>query len=159
MISRQSNHEWHVALNKFNTVAKVEFQHWMYDAKAASTEVPRLALLFRQEREGQLPKQYQQCSHSDPAPVVDNKLTCCIGQVCKECPYLLAIDEATMSPEEKDEAKAWTCVGHILGTKDLDTSEGFILTEDDRMFWSNLYKNMSAQDPEEQSWAESEVKK
>ena len=150
-MTRQDDHEWHVALNQYNAPAKdKDFQHWMYEAKSAANEVPRLTLLFRAEREGTLRKVHRQCSYSEPEPVVDNKLTCCLGTVCRECPHLLALDQAKVPAEQIDEIRAWTCVGHILQTKGLgghiDTSEGFVLTEDDRMFWQKTYASMAGDD-------------
>lgn len=138
------DHEWHVALNKFNSVGG-EFHHWMYEAKNAYNELHRLPRLFKAEREGTLTKTHKQCSFSAPVELTENFLTCCLGKKCAECSFLKAIDQAQIPDPEKDIAKAATCVGHILsdpGSK--DTSEGYILTEDDKMFWQNVYKNMSA---------------
>lgn len=148
LTGKSSDHEWHVALNEYNQIGG-EFRRWMYEAKSASREVPRMALLFSRERKCELPKIHRQCSMSEPVVVEDNKLTCCIGQVCKTCPHLIAIDKAAMPDEDKDIAKAWTCATHILITEDLDTSEGFILTEDDKMFWANVYDSMSKTLPED----------
>lgn len=144
----RKDHEWHVALNQYNQIGG-EFRHWMYRAKEASREVGRLARLFRAEREGTLPKIHRQCSLSPAEPIPENKLTCCLGVVCNECPHLKAIRMAKLSEQDAYDAMAWTCVGHILeesATKHVDTSEGFILTTDDRMFWNNVYQSMAATD-------------
>ncbi len=148
-------HEWHVAINQFNTDPN-NFQHWMYDAKRMSDEIPRLAILFRLERNAQLPDVHQQCSHASQEPVVDNHLTYCLGVKCKECPFLLALGKAKLQPEGIDEIKAWTCAAHILSEKknrSFDDSEGYILTVDDRMFWDNVYESLATPDelpPEEE---------
>lgn len=148
-------HEWHVAINQYhygeNFVKINKPQSWMYDAKNIADEVPRLSHLFRNERLGKLPKVHRQCSQSKPEEVIDNHLSCCLGVKCKECPYLLALEATNVSRERVDEIKAWTCVTHILTEKaknpnSIDTSEGFILTTDDKMFWENLYSSLSFQD-------------
>jgi len=142
------DHAWHVAINRFNDgkAGTGEWCSWMYSAKEAWSEAPRLALLFKNEREGTLAKFHQQCSHSAPEPVKDNHLACCLGVKCAACPHLAAIEAANLTPEQKDEAKAWTCVGHILSSGGDPANEGFILTVDDRMFWDRTYANMSAFD-------------
>ena len=125
----------------------------MYLAKRAAEERPRLQRLFEMERSGDLPKLHRQCSHSEVEKVVDNHLTCCLGVECRKCPELLALE--SMSPAGKpdiDYAKSWTCVGHILhesGKQLLDTSEGFILTTDDRIYWDCVYDSMAGYDSEE----------
>ena len=133
------NHAWHAALNEME-----DHRSWMYEAKAMADEVPRLVI--GKERAGELAKVHRQCSHSQTETVVDNHLTCCLGTKCAECSYLLAIESAEMEDSEKDVAKAWTCTGHIVheGAKQhVDTSEGYVLTVDDRMFWDNVYRSMA----------------
>lgn len=151
-----SNHEWHVALNVYNQVGG-DFRHWMYEAKTASSEIDRLKLLFKREREGGLPKVHRQCSFSEEEKVEDNHLTCCIGTECRQCPHLLALETKGLTGPDLDNAKAWTCVSHIMHTigsgVSLDTSEGYILTTDDRMFWQNVYQSMSNFEPSEKAEA------
>lgn len=107
-------HEWHVALNgpSMNDHAP----HWMYTAKMISDEVPRMILLFENERRG-LADSYKMCAH-DPSPATplpDNHLRCELGEECRKCPFLARIEaQAGMTPEAKDEAKAWTCATHVL---------------------------------------------
>lgn len=152
-------HEWHVVINLLNfgkdgNATGNECKPWMYLAKAAADEVPRLTHLFKQEREQTLPAIHQQCSHSEPEPVEDNHLTCCLGIKCLECPQLLALDKAKLELEQIDYTKAWTCVTHILyesGNNEnaFDSSEGFILRVDDRMFWDRIYSNLAGAMEEE----------
>lgn len=89
----------------------------MYAALKVSDEVPRMILLFQREREQGLPANYKMCAH-DPRPatkLVDNHLRCGLGLECRKCNYLCAIDRnEQMTPEAKDEAKAWTCATHFL---------------------------------------------
>lgn len=151
--------EWHVAINSFHfdedgNDTGNEYKPWMYLAKAAAGEAPRLTRLFAQERQGQLPQIHQQCSHSESEPIKDNHLTCCLGTKCLECPQLLALDKAKLEPEQVDYAKAWTCASHILfesGNDEyaFDSSEGFILRVDDRMFWDGIYSNLAGAMEEE----------
>lgn len=94
-----------------------EWPRMMYTAYKISDEVPRAILLFQYEREGKLPGAFKMCGH-DPRPATplpDNHLRCALGQECRKCPHLAAIDSnGHMTPEAKDEAKAWTCATHFL---------------------------------------------
>lgn len=138
------DYTWHRSLNDYNQVGG-DFRHWMYEAMHISTEIPRLKLLFKMEREGKLPKAHKQCSFSEQEKVIDNHLSCCMGEECRKCPHLLALKAETQ--DALDSAKAHTCVSHILHElgrgQMLDTSEGYLLTEDDKMFWQNVYESMS----------------
>lgn len=146
-------HEWHVAINRFSDFGRKrerDFPHFMYEAKRAASEVPRLIRLHREEREGKLPKVHQQCSRSPVEQISDNYLECCLGVKCKECPHLQALEKAELLPEQIDIAKAWTCVGHILETRGrnfVDTSEGYLLTVGDRMFWQRVYESLASDSP------------
>lgn len=143
---KNSEQAWHEAINAANRGNGFALSY-MYDGKALALEIPRLTLLFQLERTGALPGSHQQCSHATAEPVIDNHLTCCLHVACRACPALLALDAAAMTDEQRDTAKAWTCAAHILMTKGLehavDTSEGFILTTDDRMFWDRVYMSLS----------------
>lgn len=150
-ITSTDDHEWHVALNQYNSPKMgKDFQHWMYNAKNAAKEVCRIARVFAAEREGRLTKVHKQCSMSEPVELKENFTTCVLGQKCRECPHLIAISAANMPIEQVDQAQAWTCVGHILQElgkqPHIDISEGFVLTEDDRMFWENVYDSMRVGD-------------
>lgn len=94
-----------------------EFPRVLYDAKKISDEVPRMILLFELERTTGLPQSFKMCGH-DPRPakqLKDNHLRCALGKECRKCEYLDAIDRSKeMTPEAKDEAKAWTCATHFL---------------------------------------------
>lgn len=106
--------KWHHALN--GSGIHDQAPHWMYTAKMVSDEVPRMILLFEQERKG-LPQSYKMCGH-DPRPATplpDNHLRCALGKECRKCPFLARIEaQDGMTNEAKDEAKAWTCATHIL---------------------------------------------
>ena len=140
-------HEWHVAIN----AAHWDGAKWteprlpyMYAGKDLADEVPRMVVVLRSERTGKLPQSHRQCSHSDAEQVPDNHLTCCLGVECRKCPALLALDRAKLTPEQIDVAKAWTCAAHIMRDGgNADTSEGFLLTTDDRMYWDRVYSNLS----------------
>ena len=148
-LDHEIQYKWHVILNKsqFGASSK-DYQEWLYDAKTIADEVPRLAMLFELERTGTLPKIHQQCSMSEPFPIIDNHLSCCIGRKCKECPYLLILNDMECPPEQLDFIKAWTCATHILTEgaihpNKFDDSEGYILTVGDRRFWDNVYSSLS----------------
>lgn len=142
------SHEWHVAINQLNYRRREAGKDWcrfVYAAKSAADEVPRLAMLFKRERDKDLPDTLKRCSHAHPEPIPDNHLTCCLGIKCAECEYLLAIDGAELSDEQKDAAKAWTCVTHAISKGDhVDTSEGVVMTVGDRMYWDGVYRNLAS---------------
>ena len=145
-IGRGFDHRWHVGLNHAS-----DHTSWMYEAKNAAQEVPRLALLFSRERRCQLPALHVQCATCAPIPeaVPDNHLTCCLGTECRACPHLAVLDAADLGDEERDVAKAWTCVTHIIRKGGDRAREGYLLTVDDRMYWDNLYRSLRGGDPTE----------
>lgn len=168
---------WHRAVNEYEAPfaagrdvrADRDGKDFMYQARHAAHEVPRLALLFRREREGKLGTVHKQCSHDHAGtPVPDNHLTCCLGVECRKCPHLAALDavqtrrtftrtgieEGTGIPiiepvdhpipaEQRDVLKAWTCVTHILMRGGDHAGEGYVMTVDDRMYWENVYSSLA----------------
>lgn len=146
------NHEWHVAINKHSdewrkTGNEWETMRFMYEAKAMADEVPRMAMLFKAEREKALPQTHQQCSMQAPVPVKNNNLSCCLGVKASECPHLVALEKiARCTPEEVDMAKAWTCAAHIVSKGGDRMNEGYMLRVDDRMYWDNVYSNLALGD-------------
>jgi hypothetical protein len=134
------SHEWHCKLNKFNDIKKSKFEHWMYEAKRIWEALPSMIKSFELESTGKLTKEYKHCSMSPAIPLKDNKLNCCLGKVCRDCDYLKALSGL----ENENEAKAYTCISHILhNIEKCDTSEGYLLTDDDKMFWQNTYKSLA----------------
>lgn len=149
------DNEWHGVINQFQDglrTAGKPWEGWLYTAKMVSDEVPRMILLFEQERRG-MPTSYKMCGH-DPSPATplpDNHLRCHLGQQCRKCPYLQAIDAAPgMTDEAKDEAKAWTCATHILLESKPDTHfEGFLHDKSDDAFHERMARSfMDAEPPE-----------
>ena len=146
------NHEWHVAVNRHSDEWRKAGKEWsamrfMYNAKAMADEVPRMVMLFRQERENALPQTYQQCSQQAPVPVNDNHLSCCLGVKARECPHLLALEKIEhCTPDDVSSAKAWTCAAHIVSQGGDTMNEGFMLRVDDRMFWDNVHANLAQGD-------------
>lgn len=154
---RDFTHRWHVAINQFmfhgpdpKWTRDFSQHRWMYDAKTAVDEVPRLRMLFEMERTGKLRQVHQQCSHSAPEPIPENVLTCCLGVKCRECPALQGLDKMEGAPEEIDTAKAWTCVAHILSKGGDVAGEGYILTTDDRMYWDRLHASLAMPNPDDE---------
>lgn len=152
-MNRDFMYLWHVAIN-----AQVQSSDngysafkYMYGAKKAAEEVPRIARLFAMERSNALPPTHQQCSISPVEPIANNELTCCLGVKCRECPALLAIDGIPCDdPTMIDTAKAWTCAIHIERSGGDAQNEGYILTTGDRMYWSNVYASLAAADSQEE---------
>lgn len=142
------SHEWHVAINAFSSASGFGMARVMYLAKRVADEVPRMVLLFELERKGGLAESFKACGHdSRPAdPLPDNHLRCHLGTECRKCPYLLAIDAATMTPEAKDEAKAWTCATHILvESKPDDYIEGFVEDKTAAAFDAHMARSFAAE--------------
>ena len=143
------NHERHVAVNRHSNEWRKAGKKWgdmrfMYEAKSMADEVPRMVMLFRQERESALPQTHQQCSMRAPVPVKDTHLTCCKGVKTRECPHLLALEKIERcTPADVDTAKAWTCAAHIASTGGDIMNEGFLLRVDDRMFWDNVHASLA----------------
>lgn len=148
---RKWRYPWHGAVNDFaeKQRGKGDFDtyRFMYEAMHVAEEIARLPLLFKAEREGKLPKLHRQCSFSGTDPVPDNHLTCCLGVECRKCEFLAAIDAAELTPEQRDQAKTYTCVTHIVSKGGDRAGEGYILTTDDRMYWDRVYQNMAAEPP------------
>jgi hypothetical protein len=125
-------HSWHVALNRYNTdLGPENFKSWMYESKRLAQEVVHLKLVFGMERQGKLTKE-------------EDFLTCCLGVKCRECPELQALNKMEkVTPEQMDEAKAWTCATHIVSTGGDTAREGYVMTADDRKFWDHVYESVS----------------
>ena len=146
------NHEWHVAVNRHSEDWRKAGNEWgamrfMYEAKKMADEVPRMVMLFKAEREKTLPQTHKQCSMQDAVPVKDNHLSCCLGMKARECPHLLALEKIERStPDDVDEAKAWTCAAHIVSQGGDRMGEGYMLRVDDRMFWDNVYSSLAQPD-------------
>ncbi len=143
------NHEWHVCCNAANPIGDKETPRFMYDGKTMADEVPRMVMLFKQEREKSLPATHVQCHSCDPAgqPISENHLSCCLGVKCLECPALLALDKMQrVTPEQIDEAKAWTCAAHVVSSGGDTMGEGYLLHVGDRVYWERVYDNLAADD-------------
>jgi hypothetical protein len=141
---------WHKNINNLS-VGKT-WIGWRYLARHMAEELPRLVRLFAMERLGTLPKIHQQCSQSKPVALEDNHLSCCLGTECRKCEHLLGLKNETLSGEELDLVFAWSCIAHIAVSGDMvDSSEGFILTESDKEYWSEVYSSLasSSMEPEE----------
>jgi hypothetical protein len=137
------DHKWHVAINRYadGKHGSDEYPRFMYEAKRAYRELGRMTILFKQEREGTLPKYHQQWIHSAPESLNDNYLSCCLGVRCSECPHLLALNG--LDPEMIDAAKAFTCMAHIIESGGDPALEGYLLTQSDKKFWENLYSSLA----------------
>lgn len=141
------SHEWHVATNRHSQEVGFASMRFMYEAKSAAGEVPRMALLFKRERENTLPQIHQQCSQQAPESIKENHLSCCLGVKAKECPHLLALEKIERcKPEDIDTAKAWTCAAHIISKGGDPMNEGYMLTVSDRMFWDRVHENLAQSD-------------
>lgn len=143
---------WHSAINIFHDRLRAlfgkeaKFPRMMYGAKQLSDEVPRMILLFEEERKG-LAESFKMCAH-DPAPAVelpDNHLKCHLGVECRKCQFLAAIESSGASNEAKDEAKAWTCATHILlASSEDDYIEGYLHDKSDAIMNERMARAFGA---------------
>ena len=146
------NHEWHAAINQHIEALLANGQEWdeirfMYEGKKMADEVPRMVMLFKAERENDLPQMHKQCSQQAPVPVKDNHLSCCLGVKARECPHLLALEKIKRGTlDDIDAAKAWTCAAHIANKGGDKMNEGYMLCVDDRMYWNNVYDSLSQEE-------------
>lgn len=143
---------WHGAINTFSDQqreAGKPFPSMMYLAKTMSDEVPRMVLLFERERAGQLPANFKLCGHDlRPATALpDNHLRCHLGQQCRKCEFLQAIESSKrMTPEAKDEAKAWTCATHIMRAAPAgDYIEQFLYEKSDDAFRDRMLESFGVE--------------
>lgn len=143
------NHEWHVSINKYSTAMREQDQEWprfMYAAKDMADEIPRLAMIFKREREGTLGNIHKQCSMSPEQEIVDNHLTCAMGEKCASCPILKSLETTERAtPEEIDLIKAWTCAAHILSSNTFYDC-GFVSSVGDQMYWDNVHRSLAMTD-------------
>ena len=144
------SHEWHVAINRHSDDQRVAGKPWeemrfMYEAKKAADEVPRMIMLFKAERTDSLPIQHKQCSMQPAVPVPNNHLSCCLGVKAKECPHLLSLEKIErVTADDIDAAKAWTCAAHIIASGGDWADEGYMLRVDDRMYWDAVHASLAA---------------
>lgn len=156
--ARNLDHKMHCNINERQEALRKDtnnpFEHWLYEAKRMMSELHRLPIMFKKEREGKLPTVFKYCSMSPTEQLpVENKLVCCLGQEVKTCQILAdafkGMDD--ISPEMIDSAKAHVCVGHILtesAKRFVDTSEGYISDETDRQYWQRTYASLAMADGE-----------
>lgn len=149
-------------------------EHSLYEFKSMLQFLDYGHCVIQAAFEGKLAKAHKQCSHSPTLPILNNVLRCAIGEDVTTCPILLQlrstfleqIERVTpyngekpygdLPPESVYGLMAKTCAWHIYTTSvraqdgfgGIDTSEGYLMDESDRMFWSNVYASM-AHDPDD----------
>jgi hypothetical protein len=146
-------------------------EHDLYEWKNAVQEMERLPHWLKQARTGTLPTVHQQCSHSAPEAIEENRLVCALGNDVTKCPLLASLyatfaeqqevyqrladerdQEPGLQPDDADIAAARTCAWHIFMEKlkypHLDTSGGYVQDEGDRRFWATTYRYLSMSDDE-----------
>lgn len=162
------DHLWHVWINARqhelrDADPKHQFEHSLYEFKNMLDFLSYGHKVIADAFEGRLTKTHKQCSRSPELPVLNNRLLCAIGTNVVDCPILLSLKKSfeargehyqDVEPAAVYELMAKTCAWHIYKTKingteewgGIDTSEGYMHDESDRMFWSTLYANMAAVD-------------
>ena len=176
-LKRQSDHIWHVWINRYATAereAKREWPRSLYEFKSLLNFLEWGCAKIRDAFTGNLPKAHRQCSMSLSEPINANRLICCLGVDVTACSILTDL-KATFETERQRECgklgkfydqvpdeemyrrMAQTCAWHIYkeacAVNDsapfrIDTSEGHLMDVGDRMFWDRVYESMSATDEE-----------
>lgn len=169
------DHIWHTWMNQYGAgddpIGRMA-PHSLYEFKSLIQFLRYGHTQIQEAFEGKLSTQHRQCSRSLPVPILDNKLKCCLGKDVTECPILKSL--AARFDENVERSYPWngekayphiskdhlyvlmarTCAWHIFSSvtkasndwSGIDTSEGYLLDEGDRMYWSTLYANMAGSD-------------
>lgn len=135
------------------------WEHDLYEWKSALREIDRLPYWLKGAREGTLSMTHQQCSHSAPETLPENRVVCALGCDVTECPILQSVYASVAEAKERyagferyatvdpDEIAARVCCWHIFTEKlkhpYIDTSEGYVQDESDRRFWDKVYSHLS----------------
>jgi hypothetical protein len=169
---RSADHIWHVWINRYSgELPKEEWPHSLYEFKSMLNFLEYGHRLIQKAFDGELPKTHQQCSHQLPVPIINNVLKCAIGTSVIKCPILLSLRDTWQKQMEVVtpfnnkkpygdlpiellyQTMSKTCAWHMYTTAvgaakgyywgGIDTSEGYLMDESDRMFWSRVYESMS----------------
>lgn len=165
------DHAWHVWINE-RQEQRAPGEPWerdLYEWKTALYEVERLPYWLKQARTGTLRTVHQQCSHSAPEGITENRLICALGVDVTACPILQSLYASFAQEVERDQRMASekfparftdddgdilaarTCAWHIFMASlkgHVDTSEGYVQDESDRRYWHNVYTSLDGGDPD-----------
>lgn len=144
---------WHLWLNRWSR--ENGHNSSMYKFKQMLNFLKYGWVLLEKAFTGTLPTVHQQCSHSTPEKIVENKLLCVLGKNVCECPFLLSIkatcesqpEHSKVTEQEMYQIMANTCAWHIFTESQkrfVDTSGGWLTDESDRMYWRNVYENLAS---------------
>lgn len=169
-----AEHIWHVWINKRQSELRAadpehHHEHTLYEFKGLLQFLRYGHNSLKEAFEGKLREKHQQCSRQLPVPILNNKLSCCLGKEVTTCNILLSL-KATFEQEHQrvypfNGKKAYeslpadalyilmsrTCGWHIYkescgateGWHGIDSSEGYLMDVSDRMFWDRVYRSMS----------------
>jgi hypothetical protein len=164
------DHTFHMWINQRQEARGWQnVEHDLYEWKSMLGEIGRLPHWLKQARTGTLPTVHQQCSHSAPEAIVKNRVLCALGVDVTECPILASLYslfteerareqrletergfKVRLEEDDADVVAARVCTWHIFMSKlkhpHLDTSEGYVQHEGDRMYWSRVYSSLSGSD-------------
>lgn len=169
-----ADHIWHVWINHRQDERRgLEWEHSLYEFKSMLQFLTYGRKQIQKAFTGNLPKTHRQCSRCAPEPIPNNHLSCCLGQEVTTCPILTSLKAtveeqrtritpfdgkahyANVTDEHLYRLMAQTCAWHIYheacNIKDertfyVDTSEGYLMSVSDRMFWDRIYNSLSYQD-------------
>jgi len=167
-----ADHIYHCWINKRQEGKQSDWEHSLYEFKDMLQFLQYGHKQIAEAFTGELPTTHKQCSRCESEPIKDNTLTCCLGKNVTTCDILVSLKSTVESERDRvapysgeksysnvtDEymyrLMARTCAWHIYKTscdiKDghnfkVDTSEGYLLTKGDRMFWDNVYRSMAGE--------------
>ena len=162
---READHLWHVWMNRrnFDRKADAPHEHSLYEFKSMLDFLEYGHLRIQEAFEGKLTKIHKQCSRTEPVEINDNVLKCaCEGVDVTKCHILTDVKRTfednkshyDVPVEMLYRTMAKTCAWHTYkvscGIEEkgfrIDTSEGYLLDESDRMFWSNVYESMRGEE-------------
>jgi hypothetical protein len=160
---------WHVWINRRQDERRARGEEWersLYEFKGMLGELRRLPHWIKRARTGDLPTVHQHCSRSPVERIPTNRLVCALGVDVTQCEILKSLrstfDEERRRPyygerigeDEVDRVSAAVCCWHIFTSAIgdgpwIDTSEGYVQDESDRLFWQRTYELMAMDGDEE----------
>lgn len=171
---QQADHIFHVWINHRQderVKAGEEHEHDLYEFKSMLQFLEYGHRTIEQAFTGALPLKHQQCSHQPVETLPSNRLLCALGQDVTTCPILTSL-KATFDVERDREIgqmgkryasvpdalvyqkMATVCAWHIYTEqlkhkRFIDTSEGWLTDESDRIFWQRTYASLAAGDSDD----------
>ena len=171
-IESSLDHIWHSWINLRQATEREsnpdhQWEHSLYEFKSMLNFLSYGHHSIQKAFEGKLPTIHKQCSRTPSIPILNNTLKCALGNEVTTCPILLQLKETfdnrgkfyeDIPSESVFGLMAKTCAWHIYcklvqakeGWGGVDTSEGWMMDNSDRMFWDNIYRSMRQDGPDDE---------